>query len=204
MILSLSLSLSLLSQQRADQKDFETEAKDGSNYKWGWATVEVNEPDKLLSKSKELLLELITLKQDKGFEFAFLSVVNLVDKNATLLLCGPRELSLAKQAFPTCSVSKAPMGDVNDNNMKVLLQIIDVDQTQMAVNLISRKKQFKPNIDIALNNGWLVPVSASSSGGETKEGTGALLERRVTLRTTTNKDTGGLQNIQRKYDVVEK
>ena len=147
---------------------------------------------------------MITLKQDKGFEFAFLSVVNLVEKNATLLLCGPRELSLAKQAFPTCSVSKAPMGDVNDNNMKVLLQIIDVDQTQMAVNLISRKKQFKPNIDIALNNGWLVPVSASSSGGETKEGTGASLERRMTLRTTTNKDTGGLQNIQRKYDVVEK
>jgi inorganic pyrophosphatase/exopolyphosphatase len=50
---------------RADQKDFATVATDGTNYKWGWATVEVNEPDKLLAKSKQLLLELVQLKQDK-------------------------------------------------------------------------------------------------------------------------------------------
>ena len=34
---------------RADQKDFETVAANGESYKWGWATVEVNEPTKLLS-----------------------------------------------------------------------------------------------------------------------------------------------------------
>ena len=195
---------------RADQKDFETVAANGESYKWGWATVEVNEPTKLLSKANELLLELIQLKQDKGFEFAFLSVVDLVSKTSTILLCGQRELSLAKRAFPDSidTISKAPERK-NDKNVNMLLQLnVDIEKTQMKVPLVSRKKQFKPSIDKALQDGWLVSVvdrseggggDSTSNNGETKKN-----ERKtLTLRTTTNKDTGGMQNLQREYDLVE-
>ena len=78
----------------------------------------------------------------------------------------------------------------------------------MKVPLVSRKKQFKPSIDKALQDGWLVSVvdrseggggDSTSNNGETKKN-----ERKtLTLRTTTNKDTGGMQNLQREYDLVE-
>lgn len=54
----------------------------------------------MLCQSNALLLELVTLKKDKGLAFAFLSVVDLDSKTSTLLLCGPREVSLARAAFP--------------------------------------------------------------------------------------------------------
>lgn len=69
---------------RADQKDFASAA----GLRWGWATVEVNEPDKLLAQTEQLLLELHHLKQEKGLHLVFLSVVNLATKTSVVLLCG--------------------------------------------------------------------------------------------------------------------
>ena len=42
----------------------------------------------LAGKSKQLLLELFALKQDKLLDFVFLSVVNLKTKTPRILLCG--------------------------------------------------------------------------------------------------------------------
>ena len=64
------------------------------------ATVEVNNPENVIVRSVELLLELRVLKKEKELDYAFCSVVDLNNKTTTLLLCGLGEELLAKAAFP--------------------------------------------------------------------------------------------------------
>ena len=97
---------------RADQKDFESVGRDGESFRWGWATVEVNEPGKLLSQANHLLLELQTLKDDKALAFAFLSVVDLnakTDRPAVLAMrCSHPELGSREFQIAGCSCPVPP------------------------------------------------------------------------------------------------
>jgi len=69
---------------RADQKDYNLD----NNIRLGWATVEVNNPECILDKSGELLVELRIMKKEKELDYAFLTVVDLVKKQSDLLCCG--------------------------------------------------------------------------------------------------------------------
>ena len=52
-----------------------------------------------MSRSSELLIALNEDKEAKGHAILFLAVVNIVELRASLLLCGPAELSLAMASF---------------------------------------------------------------------------------------------------------
>merc|ERR1712137_1509224 len=94
---------------RGDQKDF---SADG--WKYGIAVLEVTDVDPVLQVAEQLILELRTLKYEKGgairsnrLDFAFLFVVNVVQQRSLMLVCGGRECALAKAAFPGCPFRKA-------------------------------------------------------------------------------------------------
>ncbi len=88
---------------RADQKDYRI-----AGQRIGWATVEVNEPQKILDKADELLLELRVLKKEKSLDFAFLTCVDLVNKQSDLLCCGIGEVMMAEKVFGGASRSPLP------------------------------------------------------------------------------------------------
>ena len=79
---------------RADQKTFTF-----GGTRVGFATLEVNEPEKVMHKAAEIIVELRLLKKDKGLDYAFLSVVDLAQARSDLIICGAAELHLAKEAF---------------------------------------------------------------------------------------------------------
>ena len=152
------VTLSAFECVRADQKDFTTTVDDVTSYKWGWATVEVNEPEKLLEQYKSLLLELNVLKQEKELHFAFLSIVDLTNKRSDLLLCGDNEASLARAAFgEDCRVFEPTGRAEDDEENEKNLRELSVSMKTAAMDVgarTSRKKQFKPSIDKALQKGW--------------------------------------------------
>jgi inorganic pyrophosphatase/exopolyphosphatase len=180
---------------RADQKDFESIAADGTVRRWGWATVEVNEPDKLMCQANHMLLELVNLKNDKGLAFAFLSVVDLDSKTSMLLLCGAAEVSLARTAFSDGVVFNACDRDTGEDaesarGMVVALGIA-VGTSGMDIGArTSRKKQFKPAVDQALGSGWTEPERAAETAetaeaAETTAAAAAAVETAVASVTTT-------------------
>jgi len=134
-----------------------------NNIRLGWATVEVNNPDCVMEKSGKLLVELRILKKDKGLDYAFLTVVDLVKKQSDLLCCGWREVELAKAAFggPT----RAPQSHEKLVEF-VSLCMKDEDGTMINKNFkleeacmnlggkTSRKKEFIPPVQALLNSGW--------------------------------------------------
>ena len=79
----------------------------------------------MLAHASEIIVELRLLKKEKGvvrrkdgvrtkvrdrrkeLDFAFLFVVDIVRQKSHLLICGGRELALAKKAFPHCPLSAA-------------------------------------------------------------------------------------------------
>ena len=202
---------------RADQKDFESVASDGTVRRWGWATVEVNEPDKLMCQANHMLLELQNLKDDKGLAFAFLSVVDLNSKTSKLLLCGPAEVSLASVAFPDGVLFNACDGDTGadadrSRSMVVALGIV-ADTSGMDIgSRTSRKKQFKPAVDDALGSGWVEPVVGGGGGktaGASPAEVGAATfnsqqnspRRRMTLRTKSSVSVD--QMLKRDYVLEE-
>ena len=201
------LTLSAFECVRADQKDFVTEAADGSRcFKWGWATVEVNDAERLLrGKSKQLLLELFALKQDKLLDFVFLSVVNLKTKTSRILLCGNVEVSLARAAFKGCAVGRAQLGD-NDDDYHILLRLgVNPDLTILdAGAMTSRKKQFKPYIDAALQAGWSTEGLGPSEALAVQPGSS--IHRSADsprLLTKTNASPMASQVISRTYSLEE-
>jgi len=92
---------------QADMKCFQST----SGVRFTWSTVEVTDVSMIFEKAPELIGELRLLKKDKEEEYiaagegdpslpyAFLSIVNLVTRTAQVLLCGGREVQLAKAAF---------------------------------------------------------------------------------------------------------
>lgn len=161
---------------RADQKNFQL-----GDYLVGWATIEVNEPEKLLSKARKLLFELRVLKEEKKLDFVFLSVVDLQKKKTFLLLCGQMEVQLAEEVFKgktSNALSYAPKegtdapcacGDAKSAGHKhappkadqpSLDDIADAihlnpDKSLMDIGgLVSRKLEFIPPLKKALAGGW--------------------------------------------------
>lgn len=126
-----------------DQKvfSFKTERFTGSI---GFAVVETVDDEVIVSRAGELLVELANDKEAQGFALSYLAVVNIVLLRTTLLLIGPAEASLAKEAFH----SATPLGEVETGEAPQMLSM---------GSLVSRKKDFIPAITRAIKQGWALP-----------------------------------------------
>jgi inorganic pyrophosphatase/exopolyphosphatase len=151
---------------RGDQKDFKWDG-----WKVGISVLEVTDTEPVLAYGEELLMELRFLKKEKGgaayrvdksrdqgtddvphaneLDFAFLFVVNIVEKCSFLLVCGGREYALASKAFPECEFTKA------SKEVSAPGQTISPEQTLCKVGpLVSRKAQFAPAFSKVLTAGF--------------------------------------------------
>jgi len=145
---------------RGDQKDFFV-----NGWRFGIAVLEVTTMSPVLQLADRLILELRTLKIEKGggkianeLDFAFLFVVDVVKQCSVLLVCGGREFALASKAFKGCPHKIAKDG------MPAPGSTIQASQTLIDVGpLVSRKAQFVPAFSETLNAGFQchkLPVSS--------------------------------------------
>lgn len=173
------VSLPAFAMVRADQKNF---IFDG--HRLGWATLELNTPDKVLERAEEVIAELRLLKQDKQLDFAFLSVVDLVRGCTVLLIPGVAELELARRAFgkeasqavnPAQTRSPAlwqalkihVCANAGDRPQPAELKadncIYSFTTTKMNIgNVMSRKKEFIPPCAEVLTSGWQLSAEAKA------------------------------------------
>lgn len=141
---------------RGDQKDFAA-----GGWKFGIAVLEVTDPAPVLDAAQDLLLELRILKAEKGklrdgshdrrkeLDFAFVFVVDVTQQQSVLLICGSRELALAKAGFPGRPLRMAKPG-IQVAGMHIL-----PEETLMDVGpLVSRKAQFAPAFFETLSAGF--------------------------------------------------
>ena len=144
---------------RGDQKDFTA-----GDWKFGIAVLEVTTPDPVLKIAAQIMCELRLLKKEKGntnykesklrkksqeLDFAFLFVVDIINQDSKMIICGGRELALAKAAFPKGSLQEAVQG------IKPVGNTIAADETCMYLpGMVSRKKQFAPAFHAALNDAF--------------------------------------------------
>eukprot|EP00932_Pfiesteria_piscicida_P004691 SRR837773.14594.p1 GENE.SRR837773.14594~~SRR837773.14594.p1 ORF type:complete len:353 (-),score=167.22 SRR837773.14594:116-1132(-) len=142
---------------RGDQKDFSC-----NGWKIGIAVLEVTDTTPVLDVADELLLELRILKVEKGkdsktgkrdrrneLDFSYLFVVDVTRQCSKLLICGGRELALARAAFPEGKLMEAQPG-IDPPGKK-----IEAGQTMMDVGkIVSRKAEFVPAFFEALGGGF--------------------------------------------------
>jgi inorganic pyrophosphatase/exopolyphosphatase len=128
--------LSAVALVNGDQKGFSFVDK-GFSGDIGFAVVETTDDEAILSRVEELLPELVACKKEKDLSMLFLAVVNIVQLKSCLLLCGPSEAALAKDAFG---------GEITENGT-----LMDLG------NRVSRKKDFIPVITKTIKNGWSKP-----------------------------------------------
>jgi manganese-dependent inorganic pyrophosphatase len=127
-----------------DQKVFKLKNEgDGKEYKVGFAVVETTDDAVIMDRKAELLPELLAVKHEKGLDFLFLAVVNIVVMRSNLLLCDVAEKALAKAAF---GGETADMGTVMDLGERV-----------------SRKKEFIPPLTSSVKD-FVMPSKANSAG----------------------------------------
>lgn len=82
-----------------DCKVFKLKGKDDVEYKIGFAVVETTDDAVIMDRKAELLPELLVSKAERGVDFLFLAVVNIVLMRSNLLMCDHPEVALAKLAF---------------------------------------------------------------------------------------------------------
>jgi hypothetical protein len=106
----------------------------------------------VMETAASILLELRVLKEEKGYDYAFLSVVDILRKRTWLLLCGERELALARVAFggPTAAACDARKFTALHESLHLM-----PNDTKMDLgSRVSRKLEFVPPIVDALTSGW--------------------------------------------------
>lgn len=138
---------------RGDQKDFAC-----GPWKFGISVLEVTDVSQVLKCSGDILLELRLLKKEKALDsegkldrtkeldFAFLFVVNVVEQKSILLICGGRELALAKAAFLENEELEGVSLQVASPGIQAPGHTIQPEETAMLLpkGHVSRKAQFVP------------------------------------------------------------
>ena len=160
-------ALSPFAMVRADMKCFQ--AKSGTRF--AWATIEVLETTEIYAKAPQIIGELRLLKEAKEKEYraantdhptlsyAFLSVVDITEQTSQVLLCGGREVALAKMAFKG-TLSRAP--GMNGRLFAELAASKHLRPELTMMNLgsrVSRKLEFVPPVMAALDSGTVDQVS---------------------------------------------
>ena len=138
---------------RGDQKDFAC-----GPWKFGVSVLEVTDTSQVLKCSRDILLELRLLKKEKALisqdkmdrtmelDFAFLFVVNVVEQTSILLICGGRELALAKAAFLENEEMEGVSLQAAFPGIQAPGRSIQPEETAMVLpkGYVSRKAQFVP------------------------------------------------------------
>jgi manganese-dependent inorganic pyrophosphatase len=126
-----------------DQKVFKLKNEgDGKEYKVGFAVVETTDDAVIMDRKAELLPEVLAVKEEKGLDFLFLAVANIVLMRSNLLMCDVAEKALAKAAFG---------GPTSDNGT-----VMDLG------NRVSRKKEFIPPLTSTMAT-FLMPSKLSDN-----------------------------------------
>jgi inorganic pyrophosphatase/exopolyphosphatase len=121
-----------------DCKVFKLAGPGGKVYKVGFVVVETTDDAVIMDRKAELLPELLLGKKEKGVDFLFLAVVNIVVMRSNLLLCDVPEKALATLAFG---------GDMVD------LGVMDLGAR------VSRKKEFVPPLTASIGE-FVMPTLA--------------------------------------------
>ncbi len=180
---------------RADMKCFDSGA-----VRFAWATVEVTDVEGVYAKAADMLGELRVLKEEKTRQYteegadhpelvyAFLSIVDLSTQTSVILLCGGREVALAKEAFGG-TLSQAPGIDAKRFEELAASSHLTLAETMMDIgSRVSRKKEFLPPVVELLESGWtpavpmaamdeLAPIVQTTHGGTELCEDGACLNR---------------------------
>ena len=129
----------------------------------------------------------------------FLSVVDLEKKVSQVLCCGANEISLAEAAFPQGKQWDSCGEEGANTRTLASLGIERATSCRDVGKLCSRKKEFKPAVDGALQAGWTAPApaAADAAGGDGGAGTSAA-EKENMLVVDTNTAT---QELSRTYSI---
>jgi manganese-dependent inorganic pyrophosphatase len=126
-----------------DQKVFKLKNNaTGKEFKVGFAVVETTDDAVIMDRKAELLPEVLAVKEEKGLDFLFLAVANIVLMRSNLLMCDVAEKALAKAAFG---------GPTSDNGT-----VMDLG------NRVSRKKEFIPPLTSTMAT-FLMPSKLSDN-----------------------------------------
>jgi inorganic pyrophosphatase/exopolyphosphatase len=130
-----------------DMKQFKfTNDAVGKTYTVAYSVVETTDAAASLARTAEILPEMRAVKanapSDAPIDACFLAVVDIVNLDSTLLVCGRVEGSLAVEAYG---------GSLED----------DGSVLQMP-GLVSRKKDFVPALTKAVREGWTPPADVVS------------------------------------------
>lgn len=127
--------LSAYSLVHGDQKTFSFERLGGFQGEVGFGVIETTDDQPILERVDELVLEMLAAKKETSLDILFLAIVNIVELHSKLVLCGPAEASLAKEAYGG--------------------EITSEDQTLMDLGKrVSRKQEFIPAVAAAIEGGW--------------------------------------------------
>ena len=143
-----------------DCKVFKLAGPEGVVYKVGFAVVETTDDAVSMDRKSELLPELLLNKKEKGVDFLFLAVVNIVAMKSNLLLCDVPEKALAQVAFGG--------------------EMLDIGVMDLGAR-VSRKKEFVPPLTASVTDFVMpsmekqktpsnVKLTDLASGGEYSEG----------------------------------
>lgn len=134
------LSMSPYSLVHGDMKQFKFDSSsDGSQvYTIGYSVIETTDAPSSLARAEDLIAEMKTAREDLDLTCMLLAVVDIVNLESTLLLCGPCEQSLAVLAY-----GGTP----------------DMEHHTLAMpGLVSRKKDFIPPLARAIKvDQWTPP-----------------------------------------------
>jgi len=108
-----------------------------TTYSIGFGVIETTDSAASLDRIDEILPEMVQTQMDKGLTAMMVAVVDIVNLNSTLFLCGPIESSLGVAAFK---------GEPSKDGTTIFLP-----------GLVSRKKDFVPPITKAMAGGWKPP-----------------------------------------------
>jgi inorganic pyrophosphatase/exopolyphosphatase len=156
------VALSPFALVQADMKCFQST----SGVRFAWATVEVTDVEGIYAKAPELIGELRLLKEAKEKQYAaagetnaklpyaFLSIVNLSNQRSQILLCGGRELCLARAAFKG-PIQQCPGMDERRFAELGASKHLKQEETMMDLGeKVSRKLEFVPPVMALLDAGW--------------------------------------------------
>lgn len=129
-------NLSAYSLVHGDQKSFSFDRPGGFAGELGFAVIETTDDEAILARVDELVEEMQASKKESSLTLLYVAIVNIVKLHSNLLLCGPAETSLSKEAFPDGVI-------LSDN-----------DTVMNLGSRVSRKKEFIPALASAIDQGW--------------------------------------------------
>jgi manganese-dependent inorganic pyrophosphatase len=133
----------------------ESKASTPAIYAIGYGVIETTDADASMARIRDLIPEMVTVREETNLTAYFLAVVDIVHMTSTLLICGPTEASLAVAAYGGSVVGVETHAQGADSDKDQNNQILQL------VGLVSRKKDFIPPLTRAVASGWHPPAPST-------------------------------------------